>query len=157
MNTELMFSKQSDEWATPQDLFDRLDAEFAFDIDVAASRENAKCLAYLTEADNALVQEWRLRLPSTSTAFCNPPYSMCREFMAKAVVESHKGITVVCLVPARTDTRWFHNTVWDRFRETFYKGVEVRFIKGRLKFGGATAGAPFPSVIIIFRPFGGTE
>jgi site-specific DNA-methyltransferase (adenine-specific) len=81
----------------------------------------------------------------------NPPYSKCREFMVKAAFEAQRGSTVVCLVPSRTDTRWWHDCVWDRVRHQPRPGVEVRFIKGRLKFGGATAGAPFPSVLVVFR------
>jgi hypothetical protein len=82
----------------------------------------------------------------------NPPYSKCREFIAKAAAEARKGCTVVCLVPSRTDTRWWHEHVWDAEKHQPRPGVEVRFIKGRLKFGGSTNSAPFPSVVIVFRP-----
>lgn len=158
MNTALMFSKASDEWSTPQDFFDALDAEFSFDLDVAASRENHKCGFYFTMEDDALAQDWARFSPSgfefldPPTCFMNPPYSRCREFIAKAALEAERGATVVCLVPSRTDTRWWHEHVWDRQSHLPWPGVEIRFVKGRLRFGGAPAGAPFPSVVIVFRP-----
>jgi len=147
----LMFSKQSDEWSTPQALFEALNAEFAFDLDAAADRKNAKCDDFL--ARNALSLDWdTYGLCVGPSVFLNPPYSKCREFIAKAAWEASKGCTVVCLVPSRTDTRWFHDHVWDRDRHRPQPGVEVRFLKGRLKFSGAKAGAPFPSMIVVFRP-----
>jgi len=150
MNNALMFSKASDEWSTPDDFFAALDAEFDFDLDVAASAENAKCLDYLTIEDDALSVNWARS--GLVTCWMNPPYSKCREFIAKAALEASKGCTVVCLVPSRTDTRWWHEYVWDREKHRPRPGVEVRFVKGRLTFGGAPAGAPFPSVVIVFRP-----
>lgn len=150
-----MFSKATDEWETPQATFDALDREFVFELDVAATRENAKMLPCYTFMDNALAQDWSRRFGNGLAPICwmNPPYSQCREFMAKAKAESLKGCTVVCLVPARTDTRWWHEYVY--FGDGLYwPGVEVRFIKGRLKFGNSTNSAPFPSVVVIFRPVG---
>lgn len=82
----------------------------------------------------------------------NPPYSRCREFIAKAAHEATKGATVVCLVPSRTDTRWWHDFVWNNLAHRTYPGVEIRFVKGRLKFGDGKNSAPFPSVVIVFRP-----
>lgn len=162
VNSALMFSKATDEWATPQDTFDALDAEFEFMLDAAATSENAKAAAYITQAGDALAVSWLAwiygndgdprEVGLTPTVWLNPPYSKCREFIAKAAEEARKGCTVVCLVPSRTDTRWWHEHVWDREQHRPRPGVEVRFIKGRLKFGGATAGAPFPSVVIVFRP-----
>lgn len=149
MNSALMFSKATDEWATPQDFFDRLHAEFGFALDAAANYENAKCLRYLTDA---LGLSWRGLIDAGEAIWLNPPYSMCREFIAKSAEEAHKGCTVVCLVPSRTDTRWWHEHVWNQETHQPRPGVEIRFIKGRLKFGGAKAGAPFPSVVIVFRP-----
>lgn len=152
MNTGVMFSKTSDAWATPQAFFEALDAEFEFEVDAAASRETAKCRVWYGGALDALtIRSWSSR---PCSIFCNPPYSRCREFIAKAAAEARKGCTVVCLVPSRTDTRWFHDHVWDASQDRARPGVEIRFIKGRLKFGGATAGAPFPSVVVIFRPVG---
>lgn len=147
-----MFSKASDEWRTPEDFFVALDAEFGFDADMAASEENCWKENYwgpdhrLTDRRNSLVFRW------PTVCWLNPPYSKCREFIAKAAEEATKGSTVVCLVPSRTDTRWWHEHVWDRRSHLPWPGVEIRFVKGRLKFGGAPAGAPFPSVVIVFRP-----
>lgn len=151
----VMFSKATDEWETPQAFYRELDAEFSFDVDVAASPYNRKCGFYFTAADNALGRSWskpgNLEWINPVTCWMNPPYSRCREFIAKAKAESLKGCTVVCLVPARTDTRWWHEYVY--FGDGLYwPGVEVRFIKGRLKFGNSTNSAPFPSVVVIFRP-----
>jgi phage N-6-adenine-methyltransferase len=147
VNNAVMFSKASDEWSTPQDFWDELNVEFMFEIDVAASADNYKVDDYFTMEDDALKMDW-----GGLVCWLNPPYSKCREFIAKSVAEAKKGATVVCLVPSRTDTRWWHEHVWDREKHQPRAGVEIRFIKGRLKFGGATAGAPFPSVVIVFRP-----
>lgn len=156
MNSALMFSKASDLWSTPQDLFDALDAEFHFDIDVAADESNHKCDIYLTEGMDALRQEWDCGFGDRGTvAWMNPPYSKCREFIARASAMRHAGVTTVALVPSRTDTRWWHDHVWNRAANAPYANVEVRFIKGRVKFGGAAQGAPFPSVVIVFRAFAG--
>lgn len=158
MNTALMFSRASDEWSTPQDCFDTLDAEFHFTLDAAATRKNRKCALYFgpdmgPPYDDALQLEWWIgHAPDTETVWLNPPYSKCRQFIAKAAEEARRGVTVVCLVPSRTDTRMWHEYVWDQTVHAPRPGVQVRFLKGRLKFGGATAGAPFPSVVIVFRP-----
>lgn len=146
-----MFSKATDEWETPQDFFDRLNAEFEFQLDAAATKENSKTEEYcrfVDERANSLTADWA----SFQSVFLNPPYSQCREFIAKAAREAQKGCTVVCLVPSRTDTKWWHEHVWDDEASSPRVGVEVRFIKGRLKFGGSKNSAPFPSVVVIFRP-----
>lgn len=148
MNSALMFSKASDEWATPQDTYDALHREFGFTLDAAASHENTKCFEFFSIEDDALARDWH---EGYTAVWLNPPYSKCREFIAKAAEEARKGCTVVCLVPSRTDTRWWHEHVWNQETHQPRPGVEVRFMKGRLKFGGATAGAPFPSVVIVFR------
>lgn len=149
MNTDLMFSSASDEWETPPELFAKLDAEFHFELDVAASDANHKCVSYFTPLNNGLLVPWPGR-----TCWMNPPYgSKIGKWMAKAWLESAGGgATVVCLVPARTDTKWWHDYV-------IGKGAEVRFLKGRVKFLKPGAGpndkrqpAPFPSAIVIFRP-----
>lgn len=157
MNNALMFSLKTDEWRTPVETFNALNAEFGFDFDAAATSENSWVDGdyfgpdhRVPEQRDALaVEDWR---PYGPVFWLNPPYSKCREFIAKAAAEAKKGCTVVCLVPSRTDTRWWHEHVWDANLHKPRPGVEVRFIKGRLKFGGATAGAPFPSVVIVFRP-----
>jgi site-specific DNA-methyltransferase (adenine-specific) len=142
-----MFSKASDEWSTPQDFFDELNREFHFELDVAASAQNAKCPAFLTADDAWLGWDWTGRV-----CWMNPPYSKCYAFMHKASFESGRGAVVVALVPSRTDTRWWHTFVWNQTLNKLRPGIEVRFVKGRLKFGEGTNSAPFPSVVVIFRP-----
>ena len=140
INTELMFSSNTDLWATPQDFFDNLNAEFDFDVDVCASPENAKCDTYFTKEQDGLLQPW------VGTCWCNPPYGReIGKWVQKAYASSKdEGSTVVMLLPARTDTKWFH--------EYIYNQSEIRFIKGRLKFGESTNSAPFPSMVVVFRP-----
>lgn len=132
------FSSVSDEWATPQDVFDALDREFGpFTLDPCATPENAKCERYFTAKENGLNQPWG------GVVFCNPPYGReIGEWVKKAHAASCRGATVVCLLPARTDTAWWHDYA--------AKG-EVRFIRGRLRFGGHAKDAPFPSAVVIFR------
>lgn len=129
---------QSTEWATPQDFFDALNAEFGFTLDVAAQPTNAKCARYFTPEVDGLTQPW------TGVCWMNPPYGRTIEpWMKKAYESALQGATVVSLVPARTDTRWWH-------RYTVHG--ELRYVQGRLHFGGAANAAPFPSVVVIFRP-----
>ena len=142
-----LFSRASDEWSTPQAFFDALDAEFGFELDVAASPGNEKCGDFLTKADAWTDIDWAPRV-----CWMNPPYSRCYQFIKKAAQEARQGATVVCLVPSRTDTRWWHSEVWDAEKHQPRPGVEIRFIKGRLKFGNSENSAPFPSVVVIFRP-----
>jgi site-specific DNA-methyltransferase (adenine-specific) len=145
-----MFSKATDECETPQAFFDALDAEFRFGLDAAATEDNAKCTAFFTREDDALTRDW---YPGRGwSVWLNPPYSQCQEFVSKAARSALDGITTVVLVPSRTDTRWWHAYVWDRERNQPQPGVEIRFVKGRLKFGNSENGAPFPSVVIVFRP-----
>lgn len=147
MNNELHFSSKSDDWATPQGLFDELNAAFKFDWDVCASADNAKCDRFYTREQNGLAHPW------VGTCWMNPPYGrQIGEWIAKAAVSALHGARVVCLLPARTDTRWWHEHIWDRETHQPRPGVRVMFVKGRIKFGGATAGAPFPSVIVEFKP-----
>jgi site-specific DNA-methyltransferase (adenine-specific) len=135
------FSSASDDWATPAEVFAALDAEFAFELDVCASSTNAKCTRFFTAADDGLAQSW-----APATSFMNPPYGrVIGDWMKKAADEAESGATVVCLVPARTDTVWWH-------RQVMARASEVRFVSGRLKFGTARAAAPFPSAIVIYRP-----
>jgi phage N-6-adenine-methyltransferase len=151
-----LFARASDEWGTPDDLYAALDAEFSFTLDAAATHDNAKCPTYYTREDDALLQSW-VRTPShrptRPAIFLNPPYSQLRLFMAKAREEVSLGCLVVCLVPSRTDTRWWHDAVWDVTTHHPRPGVEVRFVRGRLKFGGRGS-APFPSAVIVMRPPG---
>jgi phage N-6-adenine-methyltransferase len=132
------FSSATDLWATPQQTFDRLNEEFGFETDVCALPSNAKCARFYTPEQNGLSQEWR------GVCWMNPPYGRAiGKWMCKAYESALTGATVVCLVPARTDTAWWHDYA--------AKG-EVRFLRGRLKFGGAKNSAPFPSAIVVFRP-----
>lgn len=153
MNTDVMFSKASDEWSTPQNLFDALHTEFRFTVDAAATPYNTKCPQWIGPGGvfpNAL--DPGLHWGTAGSVWLNPPYSRVRQFIDKAAAEAKLGTTTVCLVPSRTDTRWWHEHVWNAERHQPKRGVEVRFIKGRLKFGDGTNSAPFPSVVIIFRP-----
>lgn len=139
MISETLYSSRSEEWATPQEFYGRLDKEFGFDTDVCATPENAKCERYFTKEDDGLSQDWG------DKNWCNPPYGKdIAKWMQKAYEESQKGKLVVCLVHSRTDTRWFHNWVYGK--------AELRFVKGRLKFGGSKYSAPFPSLIVIYKP-----
>src|SRR5688572_32110343 len=146
MNNAVMFGKATDEWTTPLEFFSALNAEFGFDWDVAANDENALCDHYFGgSAVDALTHRWHEFV--VGPCWMNPPYSRCREFIAKAAEEARHGVTTVALVPSRTDTRWWHDHVWDRERDQPRPGVEIRFIKGRLKFGNSENSAPFPSVV----------
>lgn len=137
---KVLFSSVNEVWATPQHLFDDLNAEFNFTLDPCALPDNAKCAKYYTPEDDGLAQDWE-----GETVFCNPPYGRkIYDWVAKCYSESHKPNTkVVLLIPARTDTRYFHDFI-------YHKAAEVRFLRGRLKFGGAKNSAPFPSMIVIF-------
>jgi phage N-6-adenine-methyltransferase len=139
-----LFSSASDEWATPQKLFDELNAEFEFTLDSCATSENAKCKKFYTINDDGLKQSW-----DGERVFVNPPYSNVSEWVRKAETSLHH--ICVMLIPARVDTRWFHSHIWDGTKNRTKSGVEIRFIKGRLKFGDAKNSAPFPSMIVIFR------
>lgn len=151
MNNALMFSSKSDEWSTPQDTFDALHAEFDFQIDLAATDENTKCIAWLGKDTDSLTWRWHLK---AQRGWLNPPYSrgLCAKFIAKAADERRKGFLTVMLLPARTDTKAFHAHVYDAEKWQAREGVEIRFLPGRLKFGGCKDAAPFPSMLVIFRP-----
>jgi site-specific DNA-methyltransferase (adenine-specific) len=133
-----MFSSKTDNWATPQDLFDNLDNQFGFTLDPCADHKNHKCDKYFTVKENGLRQSWK-----NETVFMNPPYGReIDKWVQKAYTEAlSPGTLCVCLLPARTDTKWFHRycvrgTIW--------------FLKGRLKFGESENSAPFPSMVVIF-------
>ena len=141
MNTELMFSSKTDLWETPQDLFDKLNNEFQFTLDVCATPENAKCDNFYTKEQDGLEYPWK------GTVWCNPPYGRgIGQWVRRALFASVSGSTVVMLLPARTDTKWFHHYIYKR------NNVEIRFIRGRLKFGGSKNSAPFPSMVVVFMP-----
>lgn len=135
MNTDVMFSSAKDDWATPQWLFDKLNERWHFDLDVCAHAGNAKCSNYFSPEQDGLAQQW-----GGHTCWCNPPYGrQIGKWVEKAATS---GTTVVMLLPARTDTKWFHD--W------CLPYGEIEFIKGRLKFGDAKDSAPFPSMIVTF-------
>jgi site-specific DNA-methyltransferase (adenine-specific) len=151
MNTALMFSKASDEWETPQDFFYELHCEFGFTLDVCATEQNRKCQLFYSQEDDGLSQDWSA---SSANPVCwmNPPYSQLKLWLQKASAQAQLGATTVCLIPSRTDTKAWHSFVWDENEHRLRPGVEIRFVKGRLKFGGCTNSAPFPSAVVIFRP-----
>lgn len=137
---DVMYSSKTCEWETPQAFFDALNAEFHFTLDVCATPKNAKCDRYFTLEQDGLSQDWK-----GETVYCNPPYGREMPKWIKKCAEhglSGGGVAVM-LIPARTDTKAFH--------EYIYGKAEIRFIKGRLKFGGSNNSAPFPSMIVIFR------
>jgi phage N-6-adenine-methyltransferase len=136
-----LFTSQTDVWATPQHFFDRLHREFGFSLDCCALPDNAKCPAYFTPEQDGLHLPWR------GVVWMNPPYGReIGKWMQKAHQSSLEGATVVCLVPARTDTAWWHRYAM--------KAQEIRLVRGRLKFGDGRNSAPFPSAVVIFRPGG---
>ena len=141
MNKEVMFSSATDNWATPQDFFDKLNAEFHFDLDVCADESNHKCDTYYTKEQDGLAMPWK------GIVWCNPPYGReIGSWVRRALFASVGGATVVMLIPARTDTKWFHDYIYKR------DNVEIRFVKGRLKFGNSKNSAPFPSMVVVFKP-----
>ncbi len=142
-NLKTMLSSESMVWETPQEFFDELNKEFNFTLDPCATKETAKYKKYYTEKDDGLSKDW-----SGEVVFCNPPYGTAIKHWVKKCSEEgkKKNTTVVMLIPARTDTIYFH--------EYIYHKAEIRFIKGRLKFGGKQKGsgsAPFPSMLVIFN------
>ena len=133
------FSSKTNLWSTPEDFYEKLNNVFHFDLDVCATAENAKCDRFFTEETDGLNQYW------TGNVWMNPPYGRgIGAWVEKAFLAGKEnGATVVCLVPARTDTQW-----WQKY---CLQG-EIHFIKGRLKFGAAKDPAPFPSAVVVFRP-----
>lgn len=139
MLNNALFSSKSDEWATPQEIFDELNREFDFNLDPCATEQNHKTPIYYTAEVDGLVKNW-----GGCRVFVNPPYSNIGEWVKKSFYEAQKDKTlVVLLIPSRTDTKYFHDYILHR--------SEIRFIKGRLKFGESKNSAPFPSMIVIFR------
>ena len=132
---------QTVEWETPPELFERLNRLYGFDLDVCASDSNAKCARYFTAADDGLAQAWH------GTCWMNPPYGRpLAQWMQKAESERRRCRVIVCLVPARTDTKWFHEYVHGK--------AEIYFIRGRIRFlreGLPMQGANFPSMIVVYR------
>lgn len=149
MVSKTLFSSETTEWCTPQALFDELNREFMFDLDVAASVKNAKCKRFFTLSRSAFNQFWRYRV------WCNPPYgNAIGKWLEHGRFNIDKGYCeiAVYLLPARTDTKWYHEHIYDKEKKAFREGVEVRFLPGRLTFVGAQWPAPFPSMVVIFSP-----
>ena len=140
MKTDTLFSSKNEVWSTPQDFYDELNKEFNFTLDPCALEENAKCIQYFTPDDNGLTKNWE-----GNVVFCNPPYGRkISDWVEKCFNESKKkNTTVVMLIPSRTDTKYFHKFIYK-------KAKDIRFIKGRLKFGNSKNSAPFPSMIVVF-------
>ena len=132
---EALFSNRSGDWPTPQAFYDALNDEFDFSLDPCASRANAKCKRFFTKDDDGLSRDW-----GTHRVFCNPPYDRIGKWLLRA----KDAPLTVYLIPARTDVKWFHEIVLPY-------ASEIRFIKGRLKFGGSKNSEPFPSMIVIFK------
>ena len=130
------FSSKTDLWATPQNFFDKYNSIYKFETDVCALPENGKCEKFFTPEQDGLKQDWM------GVCWMNPPYGRnIDKWVKKAYEASIKGATVVCLLPARTDTRWWH--------EYCLKG-DIEFIRGRIKFNGSKHNAPFPSAVVVF-------
>ena len=144
-----MVSSKTNEWSTPQDFFDKLNEEFEFDLDVAATSENKKCDPYFDIDNDGLAQPWHKL--SSSACWMNPPYGgHTGDWIKKAYEESLRGATVVCLIVSSTDRSYWHEYI-------FPFATEIRFIRGRLHFGESKTSAPFASAVVIFdgvRPAG---
>lgn len=136
--SHVLFTKNKDDWETPKDLYDALDREFSFDLDLAATAKNSKCWQYIDDID-----KYETKPAIDGFAFCNPPYSKQRKFVE--FVLKH-NLPTVFLLPARTDTKLFHEYLYNK------ENIEIRFIKGRLRFSHSNTNAPFPSMIVIFIP-----
>jgi len=138
-----MFSSKSDNWYTPKDFFKSLDNKFNFTLDPCADAVSSKCEKYYTEKDNGLLRDWQ-----GESVFVNPPYTRgaIKQWVKKCYEEAKKeGTKVVCLIPARTDTKYWHSYCM--------KAKEIYFVQGRLKFDSPTGtqnSAPFPSAVIVF-------
>jgi len=139
MINKSLFSSNTDEWETPQELFNKLNEIYNFTLDPCASVNNHKCKKYFTKEENGLLKSWQNEI-----VFCNPPYSNIKEWVKKCYDEYKKNnITIVLLIPARTDTLYFHNYI--------YHIANIEFLKGRLHFSNSKNSAPFPSMIVYYK------
>lgn len=144
INTSVHFTSEKDFWETPQELFDELNKEFNFTLDPCSSHQNAKCKKHYTISDDGLSKSWKNEI-----VFVNPPYGrQIHKWVKKCYVEYTYGATVVLLIPARTDTSYWHNWIFNR-------ATEIRYLRGRVKFAldgkPMKAGAPFPSAIVVYK------
>ena len=135
-----MMSSNTDEWATPKLFFEELNEKYHFTLDPCCTEENRKCEKYYTKKENGLLQSWK-----NERVYCNPPYGReIGKWVEKAYIENKENdVFIVMLLPARTDTRWFHDFI--------YLKHKVEFIKGRLKFNDCKQSAPFPSMLVILE------
>jgi len=133
-----LFTSKTDQWSTPQDFFDEINKEFGFKLDVCADGNNTKCKLFLSKTEDSLNSDWS---SFDGWKWCNPPYGKEISIWVQKASEERN---VVALLPARTDTRYFHNYIYNK------QNTEIRFIKGRLKFGDSKNSAPFPSMLVIF-------
>ena len=134
-----MMTSNSAEWATPIAFYDELNKEFGFTLDPCSTAENHKCDKYYTKEDDGLSKDW-----SGEIVFCNPPYGReLPKWVEKCHIESQRGTTVVMLIPARTDTSYFHDYIYGKH--------EIRFVRGRLYFNDGEGRAPFPSMVVVMR------
>ena len=139
MITKGMMSSNTDEWGTPKIFYEELNKEFNFTLDPCSTKENHKCRKYYTKEDDGLSKSW-----IGEKVFMNPPYGReIGKWVEKAYNENKKGVEIVSLLPARTDTKWFHDFIYNKH--------EIRFIKGRLKFNDGKQPAPFPSMIVVMK------
>ena len=141
MNLDVMFSSKSNEWSTPQNLFDKLNNKYHFTLDPCSTVENHKCDKFYTIEDDGLIKDW-----SNETVFVNPPYGReLYKWVKKCYEEGLNGTKIVLLIPSRTDTKYFHEFLYNK------NNVKIEFIKGRLKFGDSNNSAPFPSLLAYFN------
>jgi site-specific DNA-methyltransferase (adenine-specific) len=143
--TKVYHKRGKDDWETPPEVFGPLNEEFGFTIDVAADEFNTKVPGHYFGTGNLASPDGLLADWSGHVCWCNPPYSQWQKWVEKAAEEYRRGATIVMLLPARTDTVAFHEYIWN------HSNVEIRFVRGRIKFVGAEHGAPFPSMIVVFR------
>ena len=137
MENKVLYSSNTDSWSTPWDLFYKLNEIYNFDLDPCCDELNRKCKNYFTRQHDGLDQDWN----KYKSVFMNPPYGReIKKWVKKAYEENKKGCIVVCLLPARTDTKWFHEYIYNKHK--------IEFIKGRLRFGNSTDNAPFPSMLV---------
>ena len=132
-----MFTSLSHEWQTPPEIFNPLNDEFGFTVDAAATDENALLPRYWTKREDSIKQDW-----SGERIWCNPPYGRDQQLFVRKAAKLEAEVAVL-LIPARTDTRIWH--------ECIFPMAEIRFVKGRIQFVGAPSGAPFPSAVVVWR------
>lgn len=144
MISKALMSSNRMDWETPPEIFNPLNDEFHFTLDVCATNENHKCEYWITPEEDGLYINWASEY-APSVCWMNPPYGReIGKWVKRAYEQSQKGATVVCLVPSRTDTAWWHDWAMN--------ATEIRYIRGRIRFVDAPYSAPFPSAILVFRP-----